>query len=102
MNAAQWLLSLSGLLSGTAAQHMQSVQSGGSGETIYATVLRVSVVEPVLYLVSAESKTTYTQKAPAEKPANPKNIKYAYAFTEIDSGYVMSIVNSVSVLQVKR
>lgn len=87
MNAAQWLLSLSSLLTGTTGQHLQSAQSGG-GETIYATVLRVSISVPSLHVVVTKSCATYTQKTAVEKPANPKNINYAYAYTEIDSGYI--------------
>ena len=96
MNAAQWLLSLSGLLTGTAAQHLQSAQSGG-GETIYATVLRISIAKPSLRVVMAESLATYTQKVAVEKPVNTKDTEHAYAYTEIDSGYVKQVSETRSV-----
>lgn len=94
MTFGQYLAQRSGLLSATLMDHLQAMQSGGgSGETIYTTMMLVSVTQPSVRVKLADA-------TPALRHTNSVSDKLAYAHTEMASGYILSSVDSLIVLSI--
>ncbi len=104
MNAGQHLVALSGLPSGSAAQHLLAIQLGtgtGPGQTIFASRFSVITGEDRFTVMrKAERQAPKAERqAPKAEPARPKATKDAFARTRNDCVTVSTQVDAITVIQ---
>jgi len=102
MNAGQHLVALSGLPSGSAAQHLLAIQLGtgtGPGQTIFASRFSVITGED-RFTVMRKAKRQAPKAEPAQRPVpQPKTTKDAFARTHTDCVTVSTQVDAITVIQ---
>lgn len=68
MTAGEHLVSLSGLGSATAAEHLLAIVTGGAALTIFATQMALRVDTPETTIVTLAKRTAQTAEAPQATP----------------------------------
>lgn len=68
MTAGEHLVSLSGLGSATAAEHLLAIVAGGAALTIFATQMTLRVDTPETTVVTLAKRTAQTLEAPRAAP----------------------------------
>ena len=104
MNAGQYLAALSGLPSGSAAQHLLSIQLGtgtGPGQTIFASRFSVVTGEDRFSVVrKAKRQAPKPEVAPRQvKQPSPANDKGLFAVARTQGVTVSSQADSITVIQ---
>lgn len=104
MNAGQYLAALSGLPSGSAAQHLLSIQLGtgtGPGQTIFASRFSVTTGEDRFSVVrKAKRQAPKPEVAPRQvKQPSPANDKGLFAVARTQGVTVSSQADSITVIQ---
>lgn len=102
MNAGQHLVALSGLPSGSAAQHLLAIQLGtgtGPGQTIFASRFSVITGEDRFTVMRKAKRTpiaeaTFTHRDRSQKPQSPK---FAYATTSTMSAVARTEKDAITV-----
>lgn len=102
MNAGQILAALSGLPSGSAAQHLLAIQAGtgtGPGQTIFSSRFSVTTGE-ARFTVMRKAKRQAPKAEPAQRPApQPEAAKDAFARTHTDCVAVFTHEDDIAVIQ---
>ena len=102
MNAGQILVALSGLPSGSAAQHLLAIQAGtgtGPGQTIFSSRFSVITGEE-RFTAMRKAKRQAPKAEPAQRPVpQPKATKDAFARTHTDCVTVSTQVDAITVIQ---
>lgn len=104
MNAGQYLAALSGLPSGSAAQHLLSIQLGtgtGPGQTIFASRFSVVTGEDRFSVVrKVKRQAPKPEVAPRQvKQPSPANDKGLFAVARTQGVTVSSQADSITVIQ---
>lgn len=102
MNAGQILAALSGLPSGSAAQHLLAIQTGtgtGPGQTIFSSRFSVITGED-RFTTMRKAKHQAPKAEPAQRTApQPEATKDAFARTHTDCVTVSTQVDAITVIQ---
>lgn len=104
MNAGQYIVALSGLPSGSAAQHLLSIQLGtgtGPGQTIFASRFSVTTGEDRFSVVrKVKRQAPKPEVAPRQvKQPSPANDKGLFAVARTQGVTVSSQADSITVIQ---
>lgn len=102
MNAGQILAALSGLPSGSAAQHLLAIQAGtgtGPGQTIFSSRFSVTTGE-ARFTAMRKAKRQAPKAEPVQRTApQPEVAKDAFARTHTDCVTVSTQVDAITVIQ---
>lgn len=95
MTAGEHLVSLSGLGSATAAEHLLAIVTGGAALTIFATQMALRVDTPETTIVTLAKRTAQTAEAPQATPKVSVRKKSIAVMTPIQETVVLTATDQL-------